>query len=504
MAHWPLTIVMDRQAGVPLFRQIHRAISDDIRRGRFRPGDRLPGTRTLARVLGVQRLTVVAAFDELAAEGWITMRRARGAFVSADIPEPPRPRRLPGSIERQVVPRRVGFDIPSAPPLVMPYKVPANGLLFAPNRPDVRLIPGDLIARAYRRAVKSGRGVLLGYGRPQGHERLRVAVAAMLTATRGLSSSADDICITRGSQMALALLARALVRPGDLVAVEELSHPPGVEAFRLAGANIAAMPIDKDGLVVDSLEAVARTGRLRAAYVTPHHQFPTTVMLSAARRLRLLELARTHRFAVIEEDYDHEFHYDGRPVLPLASGDSSGVVVYVGTFSKVLAPGLRIGYIVAPPLLLASVAAHRLHVDVQGDRVLEFALATLLEQGEIQRHVRRVRREYKARRDVLVNALQTTVGDALSFAVPPGGIGLWVRAAEGIDIDAWATRARRRGAVMATAGMFACDGRPRPFARLGFASLDRDELVEGVRRLAAARPRRPPLDYRITTNWTFS
>jgi GntR family transcriptional regulator / MocR family aminotransferase len=210
--------------------------------------------------------------------------------------------------------------------------------------------------------------------------------------------------------------------------------------------------------------------------------------MSAARRLRLLELARSHRFAIIEEDYDHEFHYDGRPVLPLAAHDREGVVAYVGTFSKVLAPALRIGYVVAPRPLLSLVIAHRLHFDVQGDRVLEYALSELIEEGEIQRHIRRVRREYAARRDVLVHALRRWVGDALRFAVPAGGIGLWVRAAEGVDIDAWARRARSRGVVIATAATFAVDRKPRPFARLGFASLDRLELVEGVRRLAAARP----------------
>jgi GntR family transcriptional regulator/MocR family aminotransferase len=224
-------------------------------------------------------------------------------------------------------------------------------------------------------------------------------------------------------------------------------------------------------------------------YVTPHHQFPTTVTLSPARRLQLLKLARARRFAIIEEDYDHEFHYDGQPVLPLASADRWGVVAYVGTFSKVLAPGLRIGYVVAPRPLLGSVVAHRLHIDVQGDRVLEYALARLIEEGEVQRHIRRVRREYAARRDVMVDCLRRTLGDAFSFSVPAGGMALWAKAADGIDVEDWAERARTQGAVMATAAMFAVDGKPRPFVRLGFASLDRRELAEGLRRIAAARPR---------------
>jgi GntR family transcriptional regulator/MocR family aminotransferase len=251
--------------------------------------------------------------------------------------------------------------------------------------------------------------------------------------------------------------------------------------------------MDDEGIRLEPLERLARAGGLRVVHVTPHHQYPTTVMLSAARRLRLLDLARTCRFAVIEEDVDHEFHYDGRPVLPLASADTAGVVAYVGTFSKVLAPGLRIGYVVAPPALLARLAAHRLHLDVQGDRVLEYALAQLIEEGEIQRHVRRARREYAARRELLADALRKTLGGALSFTVPAGGIGLWVRAADGLDIEMWAACARQRGVIIPTAASFSQDRKVRPYARLGFGSLDRDELLEGVRRLAAARPRRASL-----------
>jgi GntR family transcriptional regulator/MocR family aminotransferase len=488
MARWEFAMALDRGRDAPLFRQIARAIGDDIRRGRLGPGDALPGTRTLARSLGVQRMTVVAAFDELLAEGWITTRPARGAFVSPDMPEPPRPRRFaPKAAERTGVRARIGFDLPPAPPSDMPYQVPSGTLLFAPNRPDVRLIPDDLIGRAYRRAIRRGGGALLSYGRPQGHERLRGAIAAMLAATRGLAARADDVCITHGSQMGMALLARALVRPDDVVAVEEMTYRPAVEVFRMQGAKVVPIPVDAAGIRIEPLERLAQAGRLRAVHVTAHHQFPTTVTLSAARRLRLLDLARTRRFVVIEEDYDYEFHYDGRPVLPLASADTAGVVAYVGTFSKVLAPALRIGYVVAPRPLLEAVAAHRLYLDIQGDQVLEYALGELIEEGEVQRHIRRVRREYLARRDLLALALRRTLGDAMSFRVPAGGIGLWVRVADGIDVEGWAARARTRGVIMVTARSFAVDQKPRPFARLGFASLDRGEIVEGVRRIAAAR-----------------
>jgi GntR family transcriptional regulator / MocR family aminotransferase len=489
MARWNFVIELNHRTGVPLFRQIGAAITDAIRRGRLRPGDRLPGARTLAETTGVNRQTVVAALDELVAEGWLVTAPARGTFVSPALPE-----RLPARTSRSAAPGRIAgrppFDVPTGPSGALPYNVPPGGLLLAPNRPDVRLIPYTLIGQAYGRAIRRSGHALLGYGGPQGHEPLRAAIAGMLAATRGLAVSADDVCITRGSQMAIALLARALVRPGDVVAVEELCHQPAVEAFRIHGAEIVSVPVDREGLRVEALEQLARARSIRALYLTPHHQFPTTVTLSAPRRLRLLELARASRFAIIEEDYDHEFHYDGSPVLPLASIDRSGVVAYVGTLSKVLAPGLRIGYIVAARALLSAIVAHRLHLDVQGDRVLEHALAELIELGEVQRHVRRVRREYAARRDVLVEGLRRSLGAALAFTVPAGGVALWAAAADGLDIDAWADRARSRGVVIATARSYAVDRKSRPYARLGFAALNRTELVEAVRRLAASRPTR--------------
>ncbi len=245
------------------------------------------------------------------------------------------------------------------------------------------------------------------------------------------------------------------------------------------------VPLDDDGLQVQVLERALKTHPIRAVYVTPHHQFPTTVTMSAGRRLKLLDLAKAHRIAIIEDDYDHEFHYDGRPVLPLASADRFGVVVYIGTFSKVLAPGLRIGYVAAPVPLIERIAAHRSHFDIQGDQVLEYVVGELLEEGEIQRHIRRVRREYRLRRDTLVEALRKHLGDRLSFEVPAGGIALWAHANDALDVDEWALSAIQQGVVVVTGRTYALDGRSQPFLRLGFASLNSRELQEGVRRLTA-------------------
>jgi GntR family transcriptional regulator/MocR family aminotransferase len=198
-----------------------------------------------------------------------------------------------------------------------------------------------------------------------------------------------------------------------------------------------------------------------------------------------LELARKHRFAIVEDDYDHEVHYRGRPILPLASADRAGVVVYLGTLSKVLAPGVRVGYVVAPRAVLERMTALRRMVDRQGDPAVERAVAELLEDGVVQRHARRMRRVYHARRDALLEAMHDRLGERLVAPVPDGGMALWARAAPGVDIDAWSQRAARAGVLFPTARSFALDRKPRPFARLPYAPLDERELREAVARMAS-------------------
>lgn len=485
---WELALALDPAADQPVFLQIARAVADDIRRGRLRAGAALPGSRALARTLSVHRNTVLAAYRELAAEGWVDAAVARGTFVSAAVPEP-RPRRFAArAASRDEVPARAGFDLGPGPEPHASPALPKGTLALAGGVPDLRLVPVAALARAYRRALEGAAAArsTLDYGDPEGHPRLRAAIAAMLSAVRGLASGPETVMVTRGSQMGLDLVARALIAPGDVVAIESFGYRPAWEALRLAGARLAPVGVDEHGLDVAALEALADRERVRAIYVTPHHQYPTTAVLSPGRRLALLELARTRRIAIIEDDYDHEFHYDGRPVLPLASADRAGVVVYVGTLSKILAPGLRIGFVVAPAPLVARLAALRTFVDRQGDHTVERAVAELLEDGEVQRHARRVRRAYEARRDALVEALGRELGGALEFRVPAGGMALWARAAADVDVEAWSERALARKAAFTTARRFAYDGRRRPYVRLGFAALDEREIKEAVKRIAAA------------------
>lgn len=478
-----LVIQIDSAHG-PRYLQIAHAITEAVRRGRLRPSDPLPSTRALAAQLAVHRKTVTAAYRELARQGWIEVARARGARISHDLPEVPRDRGTGVAAER------AGFDLAPAPvPRVSWVPRRPRQLLLLGGIPDLAGAPRLELGRTYRSVLTRRNGDrLLDYADPRGDVELRAQLAEYLTRTRGLHTTPDTLAVVRGSQQALYLVGRALLRPGDRVAVEALGYRPAWEALRAAGLVLDPIPVDESGLDVAALESACARHAIRAVYVTPHHQHPTTVTLTAARRVALLALARRHRIAVLEDDYDHEFRYDGHPVLPLAAADRHGLVCYLGTLSKVIAPALRLGFIAATPDVIARIAAYRRVVDLQGDHVLERAVAELFADGTLERHARRARRRYRDRRDALCAALQREMPE-LVVTPPHGGMALWLRA-PGIDVDAWVERAAEADVLFQPASRFTFDGRSRDYARLGFGACTERELAEAARRLAAALPRR--------------
>jgi GntR family transcriptional regulator/MocR family aminotransferase len=487
MRAWTFPLSLDSTSETPLFLQISRAIAGDIARGRLGPGDPVPGSRTLAETLGVHRSTVVAAYAELSAQGWTETRAGGATLVSASSFETSR-RTAPRPEGRDRAASKAGFVVEPAPvPPVSTPTLPRGAIGLWGGVPDVRLLPIDLLTRAYRRSAKRYGHTLLGYGNdPRGHLRLRAAVGRMVAAARGLSADPDSILITRGSQMALDLIARSLVKKGDVVAVESLGYAPASNVFRRAGAELMPIAVDRHGLDVAALAALTRKKQVRLVYVTPHHQYPTTVMLSPSRRLELLALARRERIAIVEDDYDQEFHYDGRPVLPLASSDAHGSVVYVGTLAKILAPGLRLGFVVAPSPLLARMAIERSLVDRQGDAVLECAVAELIEDGDVQRHVRRTRRIYHERRDAMCRAMDEHFAGVISYQRPPGGLALWAAVDPDVDLARWQERAVEKGVHFQIGRQFTFDGSSAQFARFGYAVVDDKELSLAVRRLTQA------------------
>ncbi len=478
---WDVRIVLARDSAQPAYLQIAAALIEAIRQGRLAPGRALPGTRELAARVGVNRKTVQQSYDELVAQGWLTAEATRGTFVSAALPiiEPAPAARTARASEPEFLLRRAPPDLP--------YVAPAAGtLVFDDGAPDTRLMPAEFFARAYRRALlKAAAGNRLGYGDPRGSLSLREAVAEMLRADRGLPCTAENICLTRGSQMAIYLCSRLLAEAGDHVAIETLSYPPAREAFLSAGAAVHAVEVDEAGLNPESLEALCLVQKIRAVYVTPHHHFPTTVVLPPERRIRLAALAQKYDFAVVEDDYDHEFHFSHRPLLPLASAHGFSRLVYIGSLSKLLSPSLRIGYLVGSERLIERAAAEVMMIDRQGDPVTEAAVAELMAAGAMKSHARKVLRIYAARRDALAEALMRAFGEGLSFAMPQGGLALWVRFV-GMDMERLAAAGRRELVGVTPGQAFATNGLKVAGARLGFGSLDEAEIVEAVKRLRRA------------------
>lgn len=482
------TITLDPGSNRPVYLQIAHALMSEIHRGRFRPGDALPGYRTLAQGLGVSRNTVMAAYRELADEGWLVAAPGEGSTVA-----PTPPRRLPGASETPPGPAAeptgagMGFDLRRPPDAAVPDAA-RNLLRVATGNPDPRLLPGAALARAYRRALTVNPRGTLAVDDPQGHPTLREALARTLRATRGVAAAPERLVVTRGGQLPLALVAHALLGPGDAVAVEALGARDAWEACARAGARCLPVPVDAQGLDVDTLERLLSTERLRAVLTTPVRQYPSVVALSPERRARLLALAARHRFAVLESEHDAEFQFEGAPPLPLAAEDRAGVVVLVGSLSKIFSPGLRLGFVHAPAPLVAQLRSARDALDRHGDPALERAMAELLEDGEIERHLNRMHPVYRHRRDVLANALSEHLGAALTFDPPTGGLALWARTREGLDVDAWARRGLERGVSFQAGRQFAFDGGAVPGLRIGFSNYGDAELVEVARRMGEALP----------------
>jgi GntR family transcriptional regulator / MocR family aminotransferase len=453
----------------PVGRALGAAIVADVQRGRLTAGERLPGSRTLATRLSIARGTVTSVLETLVAEGWLERRASQGTFVCGSLPIGPLPAAEHGG--------GLGFALHPGPESRRLHTPRDVRFALVGGKPDLRLLPLADLARAYGRVLRGRGRRLVDYGPPGGTDRLKRSLANWLADTRGIRPVVGGILVTRGSQQALYLCARAVLRPGDRVAVEALGYPPAWEAMRSMGAELVPIAVDDDGMAVESIP-----DDVRAVYLTPHHQYPTGASLSAERRLRLLTWAAKNRVAIFEDDYDHEYHYDGPPRLPLAAHDKAGVVVSLGTLSKAFAPGLRLGWVVASPEFIALLVRWRTVMDRQGDQVVEHAVAELLDDGTLARHLRRTLQTYRERRDVLM-ALVAAKLPGLTVLPRPGGLALWC-AAEGTDVDAWAERCLAAGVYFETASSYTLDRSAQPFVRLGFAGHTPAELTEAVGILA--------------------
>lgn len=474
---------IDSSLPTPVYLQIIQALIRDIERGRLKSGEFLPSSRELAEALKVNRKTVVLAYEDLIAQGWLSSAGTRGTMVSSSLPEPVRGAREPAKTASEAVRADYAFAEPPERPLALPA---GKGLKLDEGAPDGRLFPAEPLARAYRAsALKASRDNRLQYRDPRGSPALRESVAAMLRSQRGLNVQTENVCITRGSQHSIFLATQVLLQAGDKAMVEELTYEPAVAAFRARGAEVVPVGLDEDGIDVAEVERVCRRHKIRALFLTPHHQFPTTVALRPERRLRLLELSRQFGFAIIEDDYDHEFHFGGQPLLPMAAY-APDKVIYAGSLSKLALPALRIGYIAAPVEVIEALAHIVSLVDGMGNTLTEDAAAELMENGELRRHARKVRNIYAARRAQFAATLGETLCDLADYTLPDGGLAFWLRFKRLADLEKIEARAPGMGLRFATSRSFmARDSAPRGL-RVGFASLNEKEAREAVGALKRA------------------
>jgi GntR family transcriptional regulator/MocR family aminotransferase len=418
-----LDITLDETLAEPLFRQLYSELRQAILTGRLRPGDRLPASRSLAGEFGVSRNTVLGAFEQLLSEGYLVMRGGSGTYVAGDLPDltPERtaPRRRAAAAAPQLAARSAILFAPrSRGPLPTGPLAPC----FAPGFIDSSSFPFPLWSRLLGKSWRHPSRQIVEGGDPGGYPPLRAAIADYLRQARGIDCSAEDVLIVSGIRQAVDLTCRLLLDPGDKVWVERPGFPGIGAAIAASGGKLVHVTVDDEGL--DVAEGLRRASKARLACVAPSHQYPLGVVMSLQRRLSLLAWARAAKAWVLEDDYDSEFRYAGRPLSALRSLDEDGRVIYVGTLSKLLFPSLRVGYLVAPPALSAAFRSARAVVDDQPAMATQPALAEFFTSGHLAAHVRRMRQHYARRQQLLLAAAEHHFAGKIALRPDDAGLHL--------------------------------------------------------------------------------
>jgi GntR family transcriptional regulator/MocR family aminotransferase len=474
------SIQIDKLQSQPVYLQLANDLTRFIKEGQLVSGSRLPSSRQMAELLGLHRKTVVRAYDELLAQGWLESQAGSGTFVAGHIPKLKLSSFVPKDQQFAAL-ESAGFNFDPMSHLDRKAVKPATFLHLDDGYPDARLAPLTELSRAYRTQLLTGDPYQkLGYADAQGSLWLREELARHLNDTRGLNITSANLLITRGSIMGLFLACTAFIRAGDHVVVGSPGWLGAEGNFIQAGATLTRVAVDQHGLQVDDLAEICKKKMVRMVYVTPHHHHPTTVALRSDRRLQLLQLSEKYGFIIFEDDYDYDFHYQSKPLLPLVSADRNGMVLYCGSFSKTISPAFRVGYLVAPANVIQQLRKLRRFVDRQGDSMLENAIAELLQSGVLQRYIRKSVRVYRERRDALTELLGSKLPDDVQFRVPDGGMGVWANFAPSIKLPDLAEKAYAKGLQISDGLIYRSATCTHNAIRLGFASSTLSEIESSI------------------------
>src|SRR5262245_6632832 len=476
-----------REAGGPLHRRVYLALKEKIRGGGLGPATRVPSTRALASDLGVSRNTVMLAYEQLAAEGYLVSRHRSATSVAGVAP----PRRAPAPVrrapERSVQTSAYARRLTARLELALPGPSDRRRALrwdFRYGRPAVDEFPREIWRRLIAAHARRASSDALGYGSPAGHGPLRAALSEYLGRARGVVSDPERIVVVNGTQQALDLVARVLLDPGDGAAVEEPHYPGATVPFEALGARLLRVPVDRDGLDPTRLPSAALRPRL--AYVTPCHQFPSGVIMPLERRLALLQWAARVGAWVVEDDYVSEFRYEGHPLEALQSLDKDERAIYLGSFSKTLFPALRVGYLVLPRTLVRPFLAAKWAADRFSAPLYQEALADLITSGQFERYLRRAGARNAGRRRALIAALVERLGTRVEIAGENTGVHLvvWLNDVPAREVNGLVARAAGAGVGIYSVAPYYAEPPRRAGLLFGYAALTEGEIRSGVRRLA--------------------
>jgi GntR family transcriptional regulator/MocR family aminotransferase len=469
---------LERASGTPLSRQIYMQVRAAVLSGALRAGTRVPSSRVMATQLGVARASVVSAYEQLLAEGYLASRAGSGTFISDEVAGLTQRRHgAPRAAKRAAV-----VTSPRAFPDFERSAMQGEARPFNTGRTLIDARTAETWRSLTHRAVRGLGPDDLGYADPAGLFALRTNICEYLRAARAVRCEPDQIVITAGTQQALDIAIRVLLAPDDDVWVEDPGYPLTHAQLLLAKVRPHAIPVDAEGLIVDAGRRAAP--RARAAFVTPSHQFPTGVAMSMARRLELLAWARESGAVIIEDDYTSEFRYSGSPLASLQGLADSEQVIYVGTLNKALFPGLRLGYAVVPQSLLRAFVGARYLIDRQPATLQQAVVAEFMAQGHFAAHIRRMRALYREQRDALAETLALRAADKLEVTPPDQGMHLiaWFR--DGLSDTDIEAEARGAGIIVRAISRFYRKARPRPGLMLGFSGFPRQLIVPAAARLA--------------------
>ena len=472
---------LDNTSVSPKYIQIAQQVINAIQRGYLTEGTKLPGTRKFGELLGVNRNTVVAVYDELASQGWVDIVANKGTFVLMPEKKTAAIKGATQGLEKlKTYPETAGFSFQSSFNLASTEENSECAYVLNDGQPDLRLHPTHQFSRWYSASMK--RPTLVSKWnqiQDQFYSIFNKQLCNYLNATRGFYIMPHNILSTRSTEMSLYIVSQLLIKKNDVVLVAQLSPYKSNMIFQQAGANLITIPVDHNGIDVDFIEQHFTKNSIRCVYVCAHRQYPTTVTLSAERRVKLLQLAKAYNFAIIEDDFDYDFQFNGSAMLPMASADSEGVVIYLGRLGQSFFPSFQIGFLIAPQNVIKEANNYLQLLDKQGDLIQKQMLSELIAEGEINRLIKKNITVYKQRRDYLSKCLTIHFKDIATWKIPDGGLAIWLEFKMSISLFQLAEKAKANNLFLPKTILY--QNKSLCAMRLGFGHLNEDEIKTVVK-----------------------